>query len=652
MTGTIYKGAAGTTYTLANRIGGGGEGDVYAVNEDSSLVLKVYKEAPDTDKTEKLRHMTTLVSDELQRFAAWPLDIARDGSGKVRGFTMRKLQGYLPMHMLFTPMDRKKLFPDKGYNFLAHVARNLAVAFHKIHQAGIIVGDVNEANLLVSATGMVALIDCDSFQVKNGKRYHFCEVGMLRYTPPELLRRGSFESVVRTANTDAFSLATLIFQLLFLGRAPFTGVNPGKQEIDEETAIKNHEFAYSLRNSNKRLFPAKNSLELSAMPAPVADAFHLAFESDGERPTPLQWATKMGDFIKDLSTCPVSKLHFYPGNLKRCPWCAFKHEANIYYFLDDVNINTTSQLTNIEHFINGFRLEQLNLPRLSGSYTYPGLQAQKIPARFYRYRYINLAAVIVVLALLIVLAASMSFYGAIIPVGIALIRLVLRGGGKLKAELAIRQQALNRVSGPFNQVLKQYNYPPALKQYNETTNKLKNNIAALRKLPSLFVHLKKEIEDKHYQAKYKQYLQQFDVNDHTIAGFGPAKKKLICNQGIRTAADISKLKQVKVAGIGPKNQQLLFEWQRQMGTGFTYAPELDKIKHETHLAAESLGLQRKKLENEIRKEHTTLTNIHSGIRVSLQLLEHQYQQLLPKVAQAQLDLDAFENLVHWRIFKW
>jgi len=652
MTGTIYKGAGGKVYTLATRIGGGGEGEVYALKEDSTLVLKVYKETPDADKAEKLHHMTTLVTDELQRFAAWPLDVVYDSRGRLCGFTMRKLQGYLPLHMLFTPMDRKKLFPDKGYNFLAHVARNLAVAFHKIHQAGIVVGDVNEANLLVSATGMVALIDCDSFQVKNGPRYHFCEVGMLRYTPPELLLRGSFEKAVRTANTDAFSLATLIFQLLFLGRAPFTGVNPGKQEIDEETAIKNHEFAYSLHKLNKRLFPAKNSLELGAMPAPIADAFHRAFESNGERPTPLQWATELGNFIKDLSPCNVSKLHFYPGKMARCPWCTFKREANIYYFLDDVHINTPPQLTNIEHFVNGFRLDPLNIPRLNGAYQYPGLKAQKIPAEFYYSRLINIAIVIAILIVAIIIAVSNGIYASLIIPFVMVLRRFSPSGTKIKRELGVRQQILNRLRGPFDNVLKQHNHPPALKSYNEAATRLKSSIAAFRNLPADFAESKKAIEEKYYEVKYQQHLEQFDVQHHTITGFGPAKKKLIYDQGIRTAADVSKLKKVKISGIGPKNQQLLFDWQRQVGTGFMYQPDMEVIRRETQLAIENIGLKRKKLENDIRREHKTITDLRANILVSLRTLEAQYQQMLPKIAQAQLDFDAFEDLAKWRIFKW
>jgi len=652
MTGTTYKGAGGKIYTLANRIGGGGEGEVYAVQGDSGLVLKVYKETPDAEKAEKLRHMTTLVTDELQRFAAWPIDVVRDNNGRLCGFTMRRLQGYVPLHMLFTPMDRKKLFPDKGYNFLVHVARNLAVAFHKIHQAGIVVGDVNEANLLVSGTGMVALIDCDSFQVKNGSRHHFCEVGMLRYTPPELLSRGSFQHAVRTTNTDAFSLATLIFQLLFLGRAPFTGVNPGKQEIDEETAIKNYDFAYSLRKTNKRLLPAKNSLEMGAMPAAIADAFHVAFEPNGERPTALRWATELGHLIKELSPCNLSKLHFYPAKMARCPWCTFKREANIYYFLDDANINIPPQLTNIEHFVNGFRIEPLNIPHLSGAYQYPGLKAKKIPAEFYYSKYINLAILLVILIVIVIIAASSGIYTSVIIPAVLLLRRFSPTGSKLKRELAMRQHAFNRLKAPFDNVLKQHNYPPALKHYNEMTNKLKNAIAALRHLPADFAKLKKDIEEKHYQAKYSRYLQQFDVQNHSIAGFGPAKKKLIYKQGIHTAADVSKLKRVKISGIGPKNQQVLFDWQRQVGTGFTYQPDMDMIKHETQMAAENIGLKRKKMENDIRKIHSTITSLRANILSSCQTLELQYKQMLPKVAQAQLDLDAFETLAKWRILKW
>src|ERR1700679_91854 len=180
MTPRAYNGIKNTQYTPGRKIGQGGEGTVFEVQENFSLVVKIYNEALNADKTEKLLYMASIANDDLTKFAAWPLDVVRDHNMKVCGFTMKKLVGFVPMHSLFSPMERKKLFPDRGYNFLVHVARNLATAFHKIHELGIVIGDVNEANILVNTNGLISLIDCDSFQVKNGNRYHFCEVGIPR----------------------------------------------------------------------------------------------------------------------------------------------------------------------------------------------------------------------------------------------------------------------------------------------------------------------------------------------------------------------------------------------------------------------------------------------------------------------------------------
>ncbi|RZK29718.1 MAG: hypothetical protein EOO61_20265, partial [Hymenobacter sp.] len=182
MTGQNYSGIRGKSYSSGRELGRGGEGAVFEIKENTSLVIKVYSEALQKEKVEKLNYMVSMQDAELDKFAAWPVDVALNSSVQVCGFIMRKLEGFVPLHMLFSPMDRKKLFPDKGYNFLVHVARNLATAFHKIHQSSIIVGDVNEGNILVNASGMVALIDCDSFQIRQGNNYHFCEVGITRYT--------------------------------------------------------------------------------------------------------------------------------------------------------------------------------------------------------------------------------------------------------------------------------------------------------------------------------------------------------------------------------------------------------------------------------------------------------------------------------------
>jgi DNA-binding helix-hairpin-helix protein with protein kinase domain len=644
MTGAIYNGIRQNSYSLAGRIGGGGEGDVYNVKENNTIVAKIYKEQPNQDKTTKLLFMASMANDELLRFAAWPIDIIHDRSGRIFGFIMRKLEGHVPLHMLLTPMDRKRTFPDKGYNFLAHVARNLAVAFHKIHQMNIVVGDVNEANILVNNTGMVALIDCDSFQIWDGTHYHFCEVGMLRYTPPEFLQRGSFENVIRTTNTDAFSLATLIFQILFLGRAPFTGINPSREEINEETAIKTYEFAYSLNRANKKLFPAKNSLELTALPSGLVDAFHNAFETSGKRPDALNWAKELSLLIQELVSCNKSKLHFYPSKLGRCPWCAFQQRDNIYYFLDDTYLKEMPELNNIEQFVNGFRPEPLAIKTLTASYNSTGLHAQKIESQFYNLRYFNWIGYAAIVLLTIILYGINAAY---IIAGIIILVLYHNFSPikkKLKDELAIRQKSFNDLKLVFQNLVKQHNTPPELKRFNDATRDLTSSINAFRNLPTEYSNAKKAIEEKYYQSKLNQYLQQFDIRYHPINSFGAAKKRLIYQNGIRTAADIYKLRNIKISGIGPKNEQILYDWQRHIATGFTYRPDMEAINRDVGVVAEVIIKKRKQLEIDINHQYKMVIGLRVMVLSSVSTLEKQYHDLLPKVHQAELDLQAFQKL--------
>lgn len=607
------------------------------------MVLKYYKEPLLPEKIEKLNLMVSMSHNDLLHFAAWPIDVVKNNIGLFCGFTMTRLEGYVPLHMLFTPSNRKNLFPDKGYNFLIHVARNLAISFHKIHQNGIVVGDVNEANILVSKTGMIAFIDCDSFQITNGVRYYYCEVGMLRYTPPELLKLGGFNQTIRTKNTDAFSLATLIFQLLFLGRAPFTGINLQSQELDEETAIKEQDFAYSLRKLNKRLFPAKNSLEINLLYPGLVSAFHDAFENINNRPTPLIWANELQLQYNDLVSCSNSKIHFYPSRSINCLWCKFKEEDNIHYFLDDSYLRTLPELNDIEQFVNGFRLEPLQVKILPTSYKTGNFEAKPIGSHFKILRSINWLFYLVILIATLLLCFQNIIYllgGLILILIFANVSPTKR---KLKEELSLREQTFKQTKEEFLKVIKQHNNSPDYNQYNQSARKLTSVINEYQRLPIDYSTGKKEIEENHYQAKLVQYLNKFEILYAQINGFGPSKKRLLYSEGIKTAADISKLNRIKVLGIGPKNEQILYDWQRHISAGFTYKPDNQIINTEIKQLSDILLKKRQVLEQQIRQQYKLVASLRNSLISSLKTLESKYNQLQPKVHQAELDYNYFQK---------
>ena len=147
------------------------------------------------------------------------------------------------IHLLYGPKSRLAEFPQATWAFLVHAACNLARALAVLHAGGNVVGDINHGNVLVSSRGVIKLIDCDSFQIQAGERRYLCEVGVPTHTPPEL-QGHNLRTVTRTPNHDAFGLAVVIFQLLFLGRHPFSGTFLGRGDMPLERAIRELRFAY------------------------------------------------------------------------------------------------------------------------------------------------------------------------------------------------------------------------------------------------------------------------------------------------------------------------------------------------------------------------------------------------------------------------
>jgi DNA-binding helix-hairpin-helix protein with protein kinase domain len=145
--------------------------------------------------------------------------------------------------------------------------------------------------------------------------------------------------------------------------------------------------------------------------------------------------------------------------------------------------------------------------------------------------------------------------------------------------------------------------------------------------------------------KKSLYLQQFDIRQHHIISFGAAKKLLIYNNGIRNAADVSKLKNIKIAGIGPKSAQILFDWQRLIGTGFIYTPDIKMINNEIVMVSNEISSKRQRLETDIKAEYKNLTSIRANILSHNNSLERQYLELSKQLYQSELDLKEFQKLL-------
>lgn len=330
MTNTLVT-STGVTIEIGRELGKGGEGAVYEVPVNHDWVAKLYNahHQPDALKQAKLRFMASTADAELLSYAAWPQEtLHKSTSGPVVGFLMPKISGRAPIHMLYSPVQRRQDFPQAAWDFLLFAARNTAAAFAAIHHHGHVLGDVNQCNVLVGTDSKVVLIDTDSFQINADDTMHLCKVGVAHFTPPELQGVASFDRVPRTSNHDNFGLALLIFHLLLGGRHPYSGV-PLQNGVGEalEKDIRAFRYAYAPDGYLRGISPPPNSIRIAIVPKPIQAMFTKAFTENGpngKRPTAEQWVAALDGLRATLKTCATFSTHVYPGNLSRCPWCELK----------------------------------------------------------------------------------------------------------------------------------------------------------------------------------------------------------------------------------------------------------------------------------------------------------------------------------------
>lgn len=325
-------GEDGRTVRLGKRIGRGGEGEVYALSGSAGQAAKLYIVADLGEREAKIAAMVSAGLATGSDLVAFPIESLRAAPGSFAGFTMRLVAGHKPLFELYAPGARKAAFPHADYRFLVRTAANVARAVGAVHESGCVIGDINHSGLLVSDEATVALIDADSFQFKSGERLFPCRVGVPEYTPPEL-QGLKLAQIVRTIEHDRFGLAIVIFQLLFMGRHPFSGAyRSGEMPI--ERAIGEHRFAYSQRRK-VGMTPPPAVPTLADFPAPVAAAFEAAFGVDGAagRPSPRDWIALMTALEADLRQCAANPLHSYPKQAAECPWCRMERKQRISLFV-------------------------------------------------------------------------------------------------------------------------------------------------------------------------------------------------------------------------------------------------------------------------------------------------------------------------------
>lgn len=236
MTARAYVNRQAMALSPQKVIGQGGEAVVYQL--DSATVLKLYLQPddpvfagdPQAQAAARLR-----LDEQQQKLPAFPSGLPaavtapaalvydKPGSGRITGYTMRYLHG---LEVLMSYGDRR--YRDQNGidgNTVIGIFRGLHQLVADIHRAGVVIGDFNDLNVLVSNHMDPFLVDTDSMQFAGFP----CRTYTARFVDPLHCAVDKLQ-LVRPHDelTDWYAYGTMLFQSLLLLSPYYGGVHRPK----------------------------------------------------------------------------------------------------------------------------------------------------------------------------------------------------------------------------------------------------------------------------------------------------------------------------------------------------------------------------------------------------------------------------------------
>ncbi|NTF52979.1 protein kinase domain-containing protein [Agrobacterium rhizogenes] len=566
---TVVIGSDGRRLTLGPLLGKGGEGAVHQVVEAPDLAAKIYNSGKAKERRDKIIAMVSARVHSTSEFVAYPVDTLKSTTGDFVGFTMKKVSGFKSVHDLYGPGSRKVEFPTADSKFLVRAALNLAAAIASIHDTDCVIGDINHSGILVSDKALVTLIDSDSFQYRGPSVIYRCLVGVREYTPPEL-QGAPFAKIDRTANHDNFGLAVLLFQLLFLGRHPFSGKFLGNGDRDIQTAIREGRFAYSARRTETMMEPPPHVPSLSDYGEEIRKAFEAAFMPPARQPTgrppASEWVRILRSYESSLQPCAVEKAHAYRPGLSSCPWCAL--EQGMGRSLFTAQYSMTSSVMDIGQLLSSIRSIPTPTPPPQAETVVPPLPELQISSAgqaVRKERTVTMIAGMAAMAIgLYLITAVQGFWGLLLLVGSAIVTI---RASDLKARFAPELTAAQShwaeqtakwldQAGPQKFVRRKNHYLELANTHSALPAKERQKLDVL--------------EQRKRQLQLVKHMESHLIDRAKIKGIGQGRKATLASFGVENAWDVQQQNITSVPGFGPSLASDLLSWARSVERKFVF----------------------------------------------------------------------------------
>lgn len=307
-------------------IGKGGEADIYDIGQGRALKLYKAPEHPDLQTDAAAREAARRrIEEQQQKLRQFPTNLpggvvapqmpaTADASGqRIVGYTVPLLKD---TEVLLRFGDR--VFRESGgidHNAVIAIFRDLHETVTRIHQAGVVIGDFNDLNVLVRLNAgenevrQAYLIDADSFQFGA----FLCRTFTTRFVDPMLCDpQGSSLALDQppTSGSDWYALGVMLMQCL-LYVDPYGGLYKPKDKA--------RRLPHGLRPLHRitvfhpEVCYPKPAIPLAVLPDDLLQWFQQVFERDCREPVARGLLDNMRWTACDTCGMQHAKLH--------CPSC-------------------------------------------------------------------------------------------------------------------------------------------------------------------------------------------------------------------------------------------------------------------------------------------------------------------------------------------
>ncbi len=276
--------------TLVTRVSSGAEGMVFTT-DNPKIVAKIYHRNVITPL--RWSKLTRMVSMGIKSIGiCWPQDLLFY-KGIPVGYTMIMGKGKTLGNVFDGPDAIVNNFPAWKRIDIVETLIELLEKYIYLHMHDIVAGDIQLKNALLHSSNSVFLIDMDSVQVGNLP----CPVGTEEFTDPALWGK-NFAGFLRKLQDEDYSIAMLVFSILFCGLHPYATRN-GAETLREEIIERN--FPYTLDDSDEEHIPRGGYNYIwQYLPENIRKMLYSVF-AKGERIEAIEWYEAVVDYKEMLA---------------------------------------------------------------------------------------------------------------------------------------------------------------------------------------------------------------------------------------------------------------------------------------------------------------------------------------------------------------